>query len=113
MIKRRIWGAVAVTAVAFSHHGAGRMPMQGDRELAQFFVFRELRFTEALDSCFDAFSSRQPVATPDQSGAAFARKRSREKKRAARLGDPAALFPSDGGGRIPSKGSWRERVLDP
>src|SRR5882724_11524506 len=44
MIKRRIWAAVAVTSVAFSHHGAGRMPMQGKAEPMQFFVFPELRF---------------------------------------------------------------------
>jgi hypothetical protein len=72
MIKRRIWEAVVVweavvlTLRAFSHHGAGGMPMQGKPEPAQFFVFEELRLPEAPDSCFDAFSSRKPVSTPHQ-----------------------------------------------
>src|SRR5687767_9750218 len=38
------------------------MPMQGNGEPAQLFVFEELRSPEAVDSCFAAFSSRKPVS---------------------------------------------------
>jgi hypothetical protein len=35
MISRRICGAVAVTGLAFSHHGAAALHMQGDRPLSR------------------------------------------------------------------------------
>ena len=42
---------------------AGDLPIgQSSRALSVLIEFR----TEALNSCFDAFSSREPVSTPDQ-----------------------------------------------